>query len=564
MAHGETSRTEPANIDELESSVARKLAYYRSLCKDHDQRRKLCMIFKVQEHTKQVDKLSYEPMVLSIGPYYSGSSSLLFMERIKWNCLDYILKLNCGQKLENYLVVMEGLEKQARSCYSEDVLLESDMFLRMLLLDGCFILVYLSGTVGLDGCSDEENPRGSNYHGREMNEHTSEQQPEIMEHTVHIGRSPEGMGLGAGTSNSGSMEGVELTNLGNQTKDNEDANQSNCDPIYEWHHSYVFRDLFLLENQLPFFVVKRIYELLAGADAPDLLAEKICKYVEYNIQKYTRVGHEFDGQKDFHHLLQLCHMYFRPQQPMQQKEHHTARKKWLHPLSILQHSYFKISHSEDTSLNQQISCAKSYQVLKRWRRAEQYHEAGIEFRRKEYDDNNPHSLLDIFFDKGEVEIPCLPIDENTACLFRNLVAFEQTCPRFGNDFTAYIAFISQLVSTPSDVALLARRGIILHHMRSDDEVSTLFSKLGKNVDFDPNGVYYLQFVCQMMEEYYQNRVNRWMAWLWHKHFNNPWMVLAVVAAAVVLICTIVQSLLALLAYLDQMANTNDAATNKSG
>ena len=93
-------------------------------------------------------------------------------------------------------------------------------------------------------------------------------------------------------------------------------------------------------------------------------------------------------------------------------------------------------------------------------------------------------------------------------------------------------------------------------MRTDEEVSTLFSKLGKNVDFDQNGAHYLKSVCRMMEEYYRNRVNRWMAWLWHNHLKTPLLVLAVVVAAIVLLCTIIQSLLSLLAYLDQTTGTN--------
>ncbi|XP_044345398.1 UPF0481 protein At3g47200 [Triticum aestivum] len=355
------------------------------------------------------------------------------------------------------------------------------------------------------------------------------------------------------SSNLCSTEGVELDRIstGEQCNDQKDPDQPKCDPISDWHHCHAFRDLLLLENQLPFSIVKRIYGLLVGEDAPDLLTEKIGEYLELNIQKYTTVARKFDGQKDFHHLLQLYHMYFRPQQRIQPEQHFQIRNRWLHPLTTLWRTYLNRSYFEDLSTNQQTTHVSSCQTLNRWRRAEQYHEAGIEFKSKEHNKHNPPSLLDITFDKGQVQIPCLLIDENTICLFRNLVALEQTCSQFGNDVTAYIAFISQLVSTPCDVALLARKGIIVHHLRTDEEVSTLFSRLGKNVDFDQNGAHYLKSVCCMMEDYYQNRVNRWMAWLWHNHLRNPWLVLAVVAAALVLLCTVIQSLLALLAYLDQ-------------
>ncbi|XBI21949.1 hypothetical protein VPH35_063022 [Triticum aestivum] len=508
MAQGEMSRAETMNIGELEKLMARKLTYYRSIYKDHNQRRK----FKLTSTSR---KLGFGSKVMSIGPYYHGNSSLQFMGKVKWNCLDYVLKMNSGKKLEAYLTIMESLEKQARSCYSEEVSLESDMFLRMLLLDGCFVLVYLGGTNGLDWCVNEQSASGSNYQGGEPLQYTIAQPEEITEHASSKRTSTE-------------TEGVELEHIsrGEQCNDQKDPDQPKCDPISEWHHTHAFRDLLLLENQLPFSIVKRIYGSLVGDDAVDLLTKKVRKYLELNIQKYTTIARNFDGQTDFHHLLHLCHMYFRPQQRIQPEQHCQIRNRWLHPLTTLWHTYYKRSYFEELSINRQAtSHISSCQTLNRWRRAEQYHEAGIEFKRKEHNKHNQPSLLDITFDKGEVEIPCLLIDENTICLFRNIVAFEQTCSQFGNDVTSYIAFMSQLVSTPCDVALLARKGIILHHMRTDEE----------NADFDQNGAHYLKSVCCMMEEYYQNRINRWMAWLWHNHLKNPWLVLAVVAAAIVLL-----------------------------
>ena len=44
--------------------------------------------------------------------------------------------------------------------------------------------------------------------------------------------------------------------------------------------------------------------------------------------------------------------------------------------------------------------------------------------------------------------------------------------------------------------------------------------------------------------YYQNRVNRWIAWLTHNHLSNPWLGLALLAGLFVLFCTISQTVLA--------------------
>jgi hypothetical protein len=176
-------------------------------------------------------------------------------------------------------------------------------------------------------------------------------------------------------------------------------------------------------------------------------------------------------------------------------------------------------------------------------------EVGVKFAKRKYDKLDPHSLLGIKFSNATIEIPCLIIDEHTGFLFRNLIAFEQTCPQFGDDFTAYIIFLSQLISMPEDVTQLAKKEIIVHHLDSDEDVSDLFTSLSKDVVFDFNGEYYLKHLCQKMEAHYQNRLNRWMAWLWHYHLSNPWLMLGAVAGVVVLFCTIVQTVFGILAYL---------------
>ncbi|BAS92691.1 Os05g0198100 [Oryza sativa Japonica Group] len=76
------------------------------------------------------------------------------METEKWICVDYILKLNHHVSLREYPSLLSGLEKQVRGCYSEDIDMDSKEFLQMLLLDSCFILVYLGGMQGICRAKD--------------------------------------------------------------------------------------------------------------------------------------------------------------------------------------------------------------------------------------------------------------------------------------------------------------------------------------------------------------------------------------------------------------------------
>jgi len=100
---------------------------------------------------------------------------------------------------------------------------------------------------------------------------------------------------------------------------------------------------------------------------------------------------------------------------------------------------------------------------------------------------------------------------------------------------------------PEDVTLLVDREIIVHHLDSDKHASDLFTVLSKDVVFDFNGKYYLRPLCLPMEAHYRSRLNRWISWLWVNHFSNPWLALAALGTVLVLICTIVQTILTVLA-----------------
>ncbi|OAY67552.1 hypothetical protein ACMD2_19204 [Ananas comosus] len=95
--------------------------------------------------------------------------------------------------------------------------------------------------------------------------------------------------------------------------------------------------------------------------------------------------------------------------------------------------------------------------------------------------------------RAVLEILCLHIEENTLPLFRNLIAFEQT------DIM------------PDDATPLSRRGIVVQQLRCDEEVSTLFTELRKDVVFDFDGEYYLKSMSSALEARYQGRSNRWIS-----------------------------------------------------
>ncbi|XBI59489.1 hypothetical protein VPH35_040540 [Triticum aestivum] len=398
------------------------------------------------------------------------------MEKEKWHCLNFILGSNLSRNLQDYLKVIARCEKRARRCYSEEIKMDKKSFVQMLLLDQCNTGQEIRSETS---CSraDLSCERKEEYTHRisiEECQRPSSNNLELCE--VSIGRPPEEKRL----------------------KHSEDQNVYTG--IWGWCNRSLEHDFLLFENQIPFYIVEEIYGFFIG------------KEVETSILRhYPTAIYEFDRPKQFHHLLHLCTLDL-------------ARNSRRIMEQLLQ--------------SQQLGCMEAENIpnrWRRWRRAAQYHEAGITLKKREYDQHNRHSLLDVKFSNGVIEIPCLPIDENTEALFKNLLALEQTGPRYIWQRPQFLYFFHE--------------GIIVHMMDSDEEVSSLFTRLVKKVVINSE-TSYLKSLCQTLENHYQSRLNRWMAWLWLNYFSNPWVVLAVLAATITLVCTVVQTVFTVLVYIN--------------
>ncbi|KAJ1261299.1 hypothetical protein BS78_09G018100 [Paspalum vaginatum] len=420
-----------------------------------------------------------DPFVRSIGPYHHKKADLQFMEKMKWSYLDYILKLNCKKSMRDYLLAIKDVENQARACYSSDINLDSKSFQHMLLLDGCFILVYLTGAQGVQGIERTDPGPGIKPDDKVANRPSENNANQKLD-SVH------------------EIE-LDTVDVSKQSSERENSTSIQNSSSVKWYDIFVLVDLFLIgqdQNQIPLFVKK--------------LAENVSNYIEENLEYFTGTFGPYNSPNDFHHLLHLCHMQFKPRMILEESSHVQPHfgERFLGMFCKL----FNISHGRNRQ------------------------------------DEFCHSLLDVTFHDGVLEIPCLSVDDRTCFLFSNMVALEQTNPQFGNSITAYAFFMSQLISRPDDVTLLSQRGIIEHLLHSDKVVSALFTRLTKGVVFYFMGDFYLKSACWKMEMYYQSRINRWVAWLRHNHLSNPWLGLALLAGLLVLFCTIAQTVLTVIAY----------------
>ncbi|XP_040985924.1 UPF0481 protein At3g47200-like [Juglans microcarpa x Juglans regia] len=147
--NGDQICEERDNINPADSewviSVKKKLEQARVLDEAESSREMLC-IYRVPHCLREGDEKAYVPQIISLGPYHHGNSSLSQMDLHKWRALQHVLKRN-KQEIKLYLDSVKELEKRARASYDGSIPLTSNEFVEMMVLDGCFVIELLMGTV---------------------------------------------------------------------------------------------------------------------------------------------------------------------------------------------------------------------------------------------------------------------------------------------------------------------------------------------------------------------------------------------------------------------------------
>jgi hypothetical protein len=175
------------------------------------------------------------------------------------------------------------------------------------------------------------------------------------------------------------------------------------------------------------------------------------------------------------------------------------------------------------------------------RSAVELYEAGIRFKK-----SHSESLHDIRFRHGVLSMPAVTVDDSTEYMFLNMMAFERLHVGAGNDVTAYVFFMDNIIDSAKDVALLSSRGIIQNAVGSDKAVAKLFNSISKDVVLEPDSK--LDAVHREVNAYCRKPWNMWRANLIHTYFRSPWAFLSLAAAIFLLVMTIMQTVYTVLQF----------------
>ncbi|KAG2669228.1 hypothetical protein I3760_14G024900 [Carya illinoinensis] len=439
-------------------------------------------IYRVPKRLREVNNMAYTPRVVSIGPFHHRSEELKDMDIQKL----LILKNFCNstwKSIEDLKRIIERREEEIRSYYSETILLSSEGFLNMILLDAIFILeLFYRKYEKL--MADEKDSGSSKAH-----------------YQIDYILSRPCMELG------------------------------------------ILHDLLLLENQLPFFVLEDLYQLGYPKPEKGALIDLCCgffcdlyryivpyKYIEpkndevdHIEPKNDEVDHIDDKRTHFKylvrrlndislksnqvkHLTDLVRYFFRPPKIEGRKEHHvhlhgTATK--LDEVGLK----FKKSNSKRDLLQIQfpdneclerfpcfnlswllscLPCLKSIDCLER----------SVQRR---------------------LEVPPLLLDDKTEGLFRNQMALEQCHYPSKTYICDYIVLLDDLITTKEDVRLLVEKEIIVNELGSSAAVTKLINNLA--LEIEESGTHYAK-LCEDLNTYYKSPWNRLVGILTKTYFSD--------------------------------------------
>lgn len=465
-----------------------------------------CSICRVPKKLRDLKKDAYTPKSIFIGFLPRGETSyhqVQLMVGNKWQYMDRFLRQeNQQHEPELFMTMLRAcnvdipiFEIDTRASYDASILgseLTADVIGRTMILDGCFLLQFLS----------------------KLN------QPAI------------------------------------------DAE----DPIFETREKMcaAVNDITLLENQIPFIVLKKLYRKTLGENFVPEVDHPVAVEQNNNVAEVVNAvgpNNNFVPEDDHAQVAQYVEVW---------NDHRVARivqRAFGYPLQntrgcahILDFMHFS------TVTDSRIRDAKpARQELVRC--ATKLLAAGIIIIPVRQVQKNPE-VIDLtdtfdfnisFDDTGKLGIPVLNVKETTEVRWRNLIAWEQSKINIKCKYTSYALFFKGLICCESDIGLLQETGVIVLDgcdRRSKEDLMTLFSTISKGAEHMDTS---FTETCRRLNEYRRMNLTTIVMigprLIWHKprlcyetsrNFiremqSNPLKIIGVLAATMLLIFIIRQT-----------------------
>lgn len=283
------------------------------------------------------------------------------------------------------------------------------------------------------------------------------------------------------------------------------------DPLVNmaWILPFFYRDFLKLENQIPFFVLQRLFEISKppNENSTATLSYLAMEFFNNSLQRpEEEVIRMITKQNESKHLLDLVRSSFIP---ISEKE---------------------TEHKRVTVPTHMIHCISKLDI------------AGIWINRGK--NNERESFLNVKFKHGVLEMPTIIMDDFMSSFLLNCVAFEQCYSGCTSSmllyFSTYLTLLDCLIDTDWDVKYFCDKNIIENYFGTEGELIHFISNAGKDVAVDLD-MCYLSGLFDEVHQYYRNSWHVQWASLKYSYLNKNWLFISASAALVLLVLTVAQT-----------------------
>ncbi|KAJ4835753.1 hypothetical protein Tsubulata_015924, partial [Turnera subulata] len=284
--------------------------------------------------------------------------------------------------------------------------------------------------------------------------------------------------------------------------------------------AHVVNDIFLLENQLPYGILDILME---GTKSGEDISSFVHAFVKiYSMVSGTVTGTEKITEHMPDHLLELLWIIMR----RLDRPYNEIRRRFLRARKI----------------RRLYSTAKQFIHWSPSRSVMELKAVRIHLR-----PSQSNVVTDVSFKpgifSGFLELPRLIVDDSTAVKLSNLIAYEMS-PDITSDMmvTSYVCFLNSIIANVEDVEELRSAGVIINFLPSDNDVFQLFRQMASNLA--PNSAIFDDINRQIQEHLDRKgrtTVASWLADAAQVYFKTPWSTIAVLAAALAILLSTVQT-----------------------
>uniref|UniRef100_A0A0E0FCK1 Uncharacterized protein n=1 Tax=Oryza meridionalis TaxID=40149 RepID=A0A0E0FCK1_9ORYZ len=307
----------------------------------------------------------------------------------------------------------------------------------------------------------------------------------------------------------------------------------------------IYYDLLLLDNQIPFFVLDRLFNIFKIHNPvfnDTNLLDLVIQFFNHDRSfSWANVNSNYPNANQVLHLLDLQYKLAIGNNP------------------VIEPPLDNIRFSQNACFN--ICC--------RWNMpqgipgANKLKNYGIRF---QLNKDQQNKMFDVTFTGQTMMIPGFTINSGSKILLSNLFIYDQIKSLLGNNFfgdsqiegqqgnhvgavISYVVLMKALINSGDDALVLQREGILQNLLSNEDEVASFFNELGKCIMADVSDHRY-KSLFNDVNMYWRNRFNchKYLAIFRKKHFKNPWTCLSLVGAIMLLSFSCTSMIFAILNY----------------